>query len=110
MPTLPEDLHAVRASLVSRPNGVLGHPAGVGNSITRPPHRCACMSLVSSEQLRCCVPLPRTFRIPWPPTHRTVMHSRRNPFKNPAVFIPSALALSIAVAIGNYYVIGGLFA
>ena len=38
------------------------------------------------------------------------MHSRRNPLKNPAIFIPSTLALSIAVAIGNYYVIGGLFA
>jgi len=48
--------------------------------------------------------------LPWPPTHGTVMHTRRNPFKNPVVFIPSTLALSIAVAIGNYYVIGGLFA
>lgn len=38
------------------------------------------------------------------------MHTRRNPFKNPVVFIPSTLALSIAVAIGNYYVIVGLFA
>ncbi len=38
------------------------------------------------------------------------MHSHRNPFKNPAVFIPSTLVLSIPVAIGNYYVIGGIFA
>ncbi|WP_162903832.1 hypothetical protein [Leucobacter sp. wl10] len=38
------------------------------------------------------------------------MSPRRNPLKNPVVFIPSTLVLSVAVAIANYQVIGGIFA
>lgn len=37
------------------------------------------------------------------------MHQYRNPIKNPVVFVLSSVAVSVVVAITNYYVIWGLF-